>query len=992
MKRRILALLLCLSMLLPLFTGSVIANGSGDYGSNVGRYAVLSDTYQGVFVGSFTDISTESSEFLYLSDFEPGTIFKITDWYVEPGTSGLWYGVEIYSGGVLPEAQEYWPAIPWILQDYLGEAAEGDSLIFIDVCDTCGKPNCGGHDSTDCTTIYLNGVEVTQITMPQFDRPTLSASTTLEGNVSCRWQILADAESDFWVNIYGENSPELTLSYGMVASLLDSNNQAWVRCVTSAGGTEVISDALPITLEPYVAPHSYIEEPSEPAEESSEPTEESSEPTVESSEPTEESSEPTEESSEPTEESSEPTVESSEPTEESSEPTEESSEPAAEPHLTQAAMRLLPLEQRIPSSASAVGDDSDDLVQYDITITYTFESTGATAAGNYSASVAKGDPFIQTVTFPTVPGYDPYLYINSGWVRQDSYTFDIPTVTEDIFMEVVYRPALVSYHVYVYLQNVDNDGYPTSPTQDSGLAYTGSTNYEFDQEHVKYPGFYQLPYEKPPIAADGSTTVSIYFDRYYYLMKFDQDGGYGAEPIYARYGTPLSVPTPTRAGYEFIGWDKNGDGKADALPATMPHENTSYKALWKEENTVKVTVVFWGENADNEEYSFLPDYTKEVYVKPGTSFTYSEDADLVCGYNTEHTHNAGCGLICTQEVHTHNEDCYTLICNKTSHSHAQSGCTVECIHTAHTLSCYTSSGTLQEVPKPSNDLTNRGNGIFRYYQYGYNGGYRYYLNLGDKWYCSSNGAGNQISFRCSHTTHDDACYTCGDTDGVHTHSIENGCYDMTPICGTEVHTHSDLCYNCGQKEHSHSTSCHLDQNRPNPVLWTFVESDTVTVESDGTTVVNVKYDRKPFTLTFKRTGTNGATLATITDKWGSDIKDRFQTICNANTFLWSQKTSGDSPWTSYLDIMPQENRTYYAKTSSSGSIQTATYYTQKLDGSGYDTYFVSNVKYNGNLTVSEEEFIEIEGYVPKPVQATMALHSTMTLSPLHSHSMTVWMT
>lgn len=61
--------------------------------------------------------------------------------------------------------------------------------------------------------------------------------------------------------------------------------------------------------------------------------------------------------------------------------------------------------------------------------------------------------------------------------------------------------------------------------------------------------------------------------------------------------------------------------------------------------------------------------------------------------------------------------------------------------------------------------------------------------------------------------------------------------------------------------------------------------------------------------------------------------------------------------------MPQENRTYYAKTSSSGSTQKATYYVQKADGSGYDVYFESNVKYNGNLTVSEEEFVEIEGYV-----------------------------
>lgn len=60
--------------------------------------------------------------------------------------------------------------------------------------------------------------------------------------------------------------------------------------------------------------------------------------------------------------------------------------------------------------------------------------------------------------------------------------------------------------------------------------------------------------------------------------------------------------------------------------------------------------------------------------------------------------------------------------------------------------------------------------------------------------------------------------------------------------------------------------------------------------------------------------------------------------------------------------MPQENRTYYAKTSTSTNVQTATYYVQRLDGSGYDVHFTSSVKYGSNLTVSEEEFVNIEGY------------------------------
>ena len=99
MKKRITALLLCLTMLLQLVTGSVVANSSGDYSASIGRYAVLSDTGYGVQVGNFTDIATGTDAFLNYEEFEPGTIFRISDWYIDSATSSLWYQVELYRGG-----------------------------------------------------------------------------------------------------------------------------------------------------------------------------------------------------------------------------------------------------------------------------------------------------------------------------------------------------------------------------------------------------------------------------------------------------------------------------------------------------------------------------------------------------------------------------------------------------------------------------------------------------------------------------------------------------------------------------------------------------------------------------------------------------------------------------------------------------------------------------------------------------------------------------
>ena len=61
-----------------------------------------------------------------------------------------------------------------------------------------------------------------------------------------------------------------------------------------------------------------------------------------------------------------------------------------------------------------------------------------------------------------------------------------------------------------------------------------------------------------------------------YTITFDTAGGSEIAPITQDYGTAITVPAdPTREGYTFIGWDK-------AIPTTMPAENITLKARWKD--------------------------------------------------------------------------------------------------------------------------------------------------------------------------------------------------------------------------------------------------------------------------------------------------------------------------------------------------------------------------------------------------------------------------
>lgn len=304
-----------------------------------------------------------------------------------------------------------------------------------------------------------------------------------------------------------------------------------------------------------------------------------------------------------------------------------------------------------------------------VTINYIF-ANGSQAANPWTATVVKGDSFAQDVKSPNVVGYKP---------DQETVHVDTSTYDKDTAITVTYYPAEVEFTVKHYQQNVDNDNYTLVDTETK----TGYTESPVGESLKKaYTGFYALLYDTTtPIAADGSTVVEIYYDRYYYLMKFDLDGGYGVEPIYARYGAPISVADPTKPGYKFNGWDP-------ALPATMPAEDTSFKAKWTAA-TSGFTVVFWYENANDNGYSVAGTY-KPDDVAPGTEKKSDDYKDQnFTGRDTKHfTYNAaksetvtvkGDGSTVLNVYFTRNtytltfKDC-EMTCGKTEHRHSHDEC------------------------------------------------------------------------------------------------------------------------------------------------------------------------------------------------------------------------------------------------------------------------------------------------------------------------------
>lgn len=258
---------------------------------------------------------------------------------------------------------------------------------------------------------------------------------------------------------------------------------------------------------------------------------------------------------------------------------------------------------RSPAKVAAAVNDAPEYRTYTIIINYVF-ANGNTAAQSWTATVAKGSDYSAMITSPTVVGYAP---------DQETVTINEKNIQADKTFTVTYKPALVDFTVEYYQQNVNDDKYTLSGTEtkqgyteDPVSKYATGTN----GFAVNYDGFTRLLYDgTATIAADGSTVVELYYDRNYYLMNFNLDGGYGVEPIYARYDAPINVGTPTKPGYSFDKWEPT-------LPKTMPAENTAHKATWHVGET-SYTVVYWYENANDNGYSYVAD--QKVNAQPGIS-------------------------------------------------------------------------------------------------------------------------------------------------------------------------------------------------------------------------------------------------------------------------------------------------------------------------------------------------------------------------------------
>lgn len=342
-------------------------------------------------------------------------------------------------------------------------------------------------------------------------------------------------------------------------------------------------------------------------------------------------------------------------------------------------------------AALAIADE-----MYTVVINYVFEDNSK-AAPEWVGTIYKGSQLKKDVKSPEVVGYTP---------NRSVVSFDIAAADRNVTETVTYSPAEVNYTVKHYQQNVDNDNYVLVETEPK----TGLTNSLISANlKKKYGGFTALNYNTDVnIAADGSTIVEIKYDRNYYMLSLNLDGGYGVEPIYARYGAAITLGTPTKAGYTFTGWDKS-------VPTTMPANDVTLTAQWKVDDRVDYLVQYWLENANDNDYSYdssvkktatpgttikrtdveVSSYTGFQFGSMDTNVTVAADGSSVVNvYYKRNTYtlrfeNVRGALKCTKQEHEHSDACCEYGGTGLTHwYHDNSCCKLGLSRHTHNVNCY----------------------------------------------------------------------------------------------------------------------------------------------------------------------------------------------------------------------------------------------------------------------------------------------------------------
>ena len=234
-----------------------------------------------------------------------------------------------------------------------------------------------------------------------------------------------------------------------------------------------------------------------------------------------------------------------------------------------------------------------------------------------------------TVTEPTAPTKAGYVL--NHWQTSDgtAWKFAENTVTGTLTLTAQWRAGSdTAYTVKHYLQNLDGT-YPTEP--EATEPCTGTTGADAVVTLKQYEGFGSGTYASEVIAADGSTVVEVRYPRNSYTVTwYDWDGTTELGSGKFKYGETITVPDTVkkpsrRTGYTFASWKDAGTMPAANKTITASEESAHWTA-----NTYTVTFNANGGTGSMENQVYIYDAEQTL-----TANAFSKNGYEFAGWNTQ---------------------------------------------------------------------------------------------------------------------------------------------------------------------------------------------------------------------------------------------------------------------------------------------------------------------------------------------------------------------
>jgi uncharacterized repeat protein (TIGR02543 family) len=247
--------------------------------------------------------------------------------------------------------------------------------------------------------------------------------------------------------------------------------------------------------------------------------------------------------------------------------------------------------------------------------------TEATAETNIATAAAEADTEALAETPTATAAAEANIAATGDKVTAET------KVTQDVTLKANWVAA--TYKVEIYKQNEAGTGYGTPTTE----TVSGTAGKKTDYKAPACEGFTVKSFDQQTIAADGSTTLKVYYDRELYKLNYDLQGhGSAIDSTSVRYGALLftglssAASNPKAEGWGFEGWylDKECTKTVQWDTDTMGYypDGLTVYAKWHEGTQYQVwcyttKVIGW------------PTWTKTCYGTAGETVTAADD---ITGY------------------------------------------------------------------------------------------------------------------------------------------------------------------------------------------------------------------------------------------------------------------------------------------------------------------------------------------------------------------------